>query len=587
NWRSTADVLENRADLIVIGSGLAGEARYVSVPGFQTRHTLIMLDGVALNKSGEAFDISSIPVEIIKNIEITKGSSGNSMGAVININTRNASGKLSAAYNHTLGSFGLDKHAFTFSGSTAGWNGYLLLAKSYARNDFKYKVPSEWNLPKKYYIRKFNDKNTYDVNVKLSQSNRFFNTNYKLIFQDYLKKLPGTIINPDLYLNSRQKGQTWRHFLNLEKDMKKYQLKADLAYSKENSTYDNTRLEPPFNSLLYKALSTTDQSIKQVKLHTEYAQDDFYFDWGGGYKNEAFSYDDKLNDANSISQKYLEKYTVFANTKLEKNEYPSYLKLIAAANWDYSKRYHDFTGWRIAPEYTYKTLFDIVLGGSVANGINYPSFLSLYWKGDTQTTGNPDLKPEKSLGWQIFQQLKWGENYIKVNYRDDKLQNMITWFLEHNSKWKPRNVEKAQVLTWEFETQIQPVKSIILNGMYSWVKAKNKTRSSDLYNNDIIYTPRNKLFLQAKFIWNELVTTVSYSRTGKQNYTFDQQSSQQLLPAYGLLNAGISYGFSWHRLQYTVGMDANNILDKKYEIYRYIPQPGFNWNANLGVQWKL
>nr|HPR18907.1 carboxypeptidase-like regulatory domain-containing protein [Candidatus Cloacimonadota bacterium] len=49
NWRSTADVLENRADLIVKGSGLEGEARYVSVPGFQTRHTLIMLDGVALN----------------------------------------------------------------------------------------------------------------------------------------------------------------------------------------------------------------------------------------------------------------------------------------------------------------------------------------------------------------------------------------------------------------------------------------------------------------------------------------------------------------------------------------------------------
>jgi outer membrane receptor protein involved in Fe transport len=67
----------------------------------------------------------------------------------------------------------------------------------------------------------------------------------------------------------------------------------------------------------------------------------------------------------------------------------------------------------------------------------------------------------------------------------------------------------------------------------------------------------------------------------------DQQSEKQYIPAYDLVNASINYKFNWIGLQFSVGARANNILNKMYEVYRYIPQPGLNWDVNVGVKWEM
>jgi vitamin B12 transporter len=592
SYQNAAEILSNRADLQMSGTNLHGETQNVSIPGYQTRHTLVMLDGIPLNKTGDAFDIASIPAEIIQSIEIMKGSSGSiagsgSMGGIININTKRAAGKLSASYKHGFGSFGLDKHTLSFSGRNSRWNGFLLLGKSYSRNDFHYEGHESWPNPDSLRTREHNDKEIYDVSLNLGHSNQYLNANYKLIIQDYFKKLPGTILNPDYYKNSRQTGQTFRHFLELSKAMKSYNLKANVFYTKESSTYDNTRLDSLYNTALYRNLGTTDQLSRGVKLLIEFKQPGFYFEWGVDYKFESFSYQDELNAANSISTKSLEDYGIFGNTKLERYYYPSRLELNASSRWDHSDRFKSFTSWRLAPQYTYETMFDIIVGGNVANAFSYPSFLSVYWKGDTQATGNPDLKQEESLSWQIFSKLDFGKHFLKVAYRQDKLKNMIVWFLEHNSKWKPDNIGKARIDTWEFETEFQPMDFVTISGIYVLINAKNLTKDSDLYNQDIVYTPYNKLSLQAKINVEHFSGILTYNRTGKQAYTPDQQSAEQFLDAYDLVNVSLNYKFYWNRFQLTVGMNGNNLFDKLYEVYKYIPQPGFNWDVNVGVKWEL
>ncbi|RLC54964.1 MAG: hypothetical protein DRH89_08660, partial [Candidatus Cloacimonadota bacterium] len=89
---SAADVLRDYTDLQISGTQLTGEEQKIIFPGYKARHTLVMLDGIPLNKSGTAFDISTIPAEIIESIEVVKGSSSSiggagSMGGIININT--------------------------------------------------------------------------------------------------------------------------------------------------------------------------------------------------------------------------------------------------------------------------------------------------------------------------------------------------------------------------------------------------------------------------------------------------------------------------------------------------------------------
>ena len=108
-----------------------------------------------------------------------------------------------------------------------------------------------------------------------------------------------------------------------------------------------------------------------------------------------------------------------------------------------------------------------------------------------------------------------------------------------------------------------------------------------MYGENIIYTPSSKLSLQAKFIVDQFTGTLSYNRTGKQTYTHDQLSADQLLPAYELVNARVNYKLYWKKLQFTTGLNANNIFGKLYEVYKYIPQPGFNWDVNVGVKWEM
>lgn len=584
NFKNAAEIIFQRADLQFQGTSLNGEQQTISLPGFEARHTLVMLDGIILNKSGEAFDIASIPAEIIDNIEICKNSSG--MGLSININTKLNREKVSAVIKHVFGSFGLDKHAFNFNFNGKSWQGAIFLAKSFSRNDFKYKVDSDWNIPKKFYRRKFNDKEIYDLNLNLKSFHNFVNLDYKLIFQDYFKKLPGTILNPDLFENSRQFGQTWRHFLKFSKAIKNYNLNADLHYSFEESTYDNTRLDSIYNNSLYKTLTTTDQSTFSAKLYTNFASPGFVLEYGINCRYEKFSFDDKLLPENSISSKHLTNIGVFGQTKLERVIYPSKWKLTGSARWDDSNKFSEFTSWSVSPQYTYQTIFDILLGGNVSNGFTYPSFLNLYWKGDTQTSGNPDLKKEEALRWSIFAKLDRQENYLQVTYQEDNLDDMIVWFLEHNSKWKPQNVKKVKINSWNFEAGLRVTDFLTLQGIYSSCDARNKTQSSDLYNKKIIYTPENKINFQTKVQTNHFLAKLSWNYIGKQYYTMDQQSSQQFIPAYDVLNASVNYGFNCLGLHFSFGVRANNILNKLYEVYRYIPQPGFNWDVNVGVKWE-
>lgn len=587
SYNNVAEILAQRADMQIDGIGLAGEEQTASLSGFKPRHTLVMLDGIPLNRNGEAFDLSTIPAEIIQNIEISMSHSNKNMGPVININTKHDSKKGSISYRHVFGSFSLDKHVLSFNKSLSNWQFQLLLSKSYSRNDFKYKVPEEWNLPDKYAYRKFNDKKIYDAALGITFQNRFLIIKYKLLFQDYLKKLPGTILNPDLYKNSRQTGDVWRHFVKFLKPVKNYNLKADFSLSKENTTYDNTRLEPPYNSALYSALNTTDQSVFRTTLSTEYLQPGFYFEYGAEYKNELFTYQDEMLPANSISEKKLENYGLFGKTELKKDIYPSIWQLSGSAGWEKSNRFQDFSNWSISPEYTFQTLLDINFGGSISNGFSYPSFLSLYWKGDTQTVGNPQLEPETSLSWQIFSKLILENNFINFAYRKDKIEDMIIWFLEYNSKWKPDNIGEVEITTWEMEAELEILHFLTLNGVYCLTDARNKTKNSDLYGEKIIYTPENKLNLQAKFNHEDFSANINWSRKGKQNYTMDQQSAEQYISAYELLNANCEQQFYWSDLQFTVGIKLNNITNNMYEIYRYIPQPGFNWQLHLSILWNL
>ena len=587
---SAADVLREYTDLQISGTPLTGEEQKIIFPGYKARHTLVMLDGIPLNKSGTAFDISTIPAEIIESIEVVRGSSSSiggagSMGGIININTKRANNKYMANVRHSFGSFGLDKHSLTLSAANSKIQFYAFIRKSFARNDFEY-IPAED--PDTLRTRDFNDKSIYDANINLGYSGSIGMLSYKLLFQDFFKKLPGNTESLEWFKDSRLTGQSQKHILNYSKNIKDYRIKADLFYSLDKSLYDNTRLNSPWSENIYLATLATNQQLSRgIKLHSEYLSDVFYIDWGGDYRYEDFKYTDLNYPDQSIEKVYRNNYAVFGKTHLKRKYFPYTTSLTGSARWDNTTDFKDHTSWKIEPEFSYENYFKIYLGGNVANGYTLPSYYSLFWKGDTHVSGNPDLKPESSLSWQIFSKLELLDNSFKVTYRHDDIDDMIIWIRNEWEKWKPMNLSAAEIENWDFELNLKPFRSLELGAIYTKSSTINRSKNDPNYGSSIIYVPDYSFDVTMRIKYRKFLGSISYKLIGEQWTNSYQVTTEHLLPAYDLLNARIEYSISWGKFEFTPTIRVNNILNKLYEIYDHIPQPGINWEVNLGIEWKL
>ena len=587
---SAADILRDNSDLQVSGIPLTGEEQKIIFPGYKARHTLVMLDGIPLNKSGTAFDISTIPAEIIESIEIVKGSSSSisgagSMGGIININTKRASSKYMANASHAFGSFGLDKHSLTLSAANSTFQFYAFVRKNFARNDFEY-IPAE--NPDTLRTRDFNDKLIYDANISLGYYGSIGMLSYKLLFHDFFKKLPGNTESLEWFKDSRLTGQSQKHIINYSRKLEDYRIKADLFYSLDKSLYDNTRLDLPWSTYTLLATLARNQQISRgIKLHSEYLSDVFYIDWGGDYRYEEFKYTDLKYPIQSIEKVFRNNYAAFGKTQLKQEYFPYTTSLTASTRWDNTTDFNDHTSWKIEPEFSYENYLKIFLGGNVANGYTLPSYYSLFWKGDSHVSGNPDLKPESSLSWQIFSKLKLLDNSFKVTYRHDDIDDMIIWIRDEWKKWKPKNLSAAEVENWDFELNLKLYKFIELRTIYTTSSAINRSKNDPNYGNNIIYVPEYLLNMNLRITSGKFRGNVSYKLTGEQWSNSYQVTAEHLLPAYDLLNADVEYFVKWKEFEFKPAIRVNNIFNKLYEIYNHVPQPGLNWEMNLGIEWKM
>jgi vitamin B12 transporter len=109
NAHTLTDVLYHVPGVQVDIRGGTGAVTIVSIQGADTRHVLVMVDGVTLNDIGSfAVNTGNIPVKNIERIEIIKGPAssawGSSLGGVINIITKGNNpkekfkGNISASY---------------------------------------------------------------------------------------------------------------------------------------------------------------------------------------------------------------------------------------------------------------------------------------------------------------------------------------------------------------------------------------------------------------------------------------------------------------------------------------------------------
>ena len=151
------------------------------------------------------------------------------------------------------------------------------------------------------------------------------------------------------------------------------------------------------------------------------------------------------------------------------------LSLGASVRRDENNRFDDVTTWRVQGSYLLPT--GTRVRGAYGTGVKNPGYYELYGYSDGRYIGNPNLKPEKSEGWEAGLEQSFGANdwaTIGATYFDAKLKNEIfTSYPPPNFVATPSNrTTNSKQHGVEAFVSARPIPQIRFDLAYTWLKAE-------------------------------------------------------------------------------------------------------------------
>jgi vitamin B12 transporter len=149
------------------------------------------------------------------------------------------------------------------------------------------------------------------------------------------------------------------------------------------------------------------------------------------------------------------------------------LSLGASVRRDENNRFDDTTTWRAQGSYRFAT--GTRIRGAYGTGVKNPGYFELFGFSDGQYIGNPNLKPEKSEGWEvgIEQSIAGDKATIGVTWFDSRLKDEIyTTFPAPDFIATPGNrATDSKQHGLEVFATTRPIPQIQLDAAYTYLKA--------------------------------------------------------------------------------------------------------------------
>ncbi len=576
SYPAVSDLLKDIPDFDIRGIKLSGERQTISLGGHKGKHTIIMWDNVILNPAGQEVDLSNIPTNQIDSIEIVKNNvsvetgSGGIAGMII-INSVSGQQKENFSWSQSIGSYNAYKQNITLSILKRNLQIAVNTSVIRADNDFEYEYRN------KKYTREYNDKNiinfSTDVNYNIDNARLIYNLRY----QKFYKQLPGPVNYLSMYRHASQKGENINNALYYYSQFSFINLESQLYHTKQKSLYNNTQSPIGFYHALDENISTS-YGVKTV-LNTAHALNDYdvSLSIGSEYKKNLFEYNDLLHNLASIDELSHKINSIFSSFKVSRDLYFAIPELVMSLRHDNHSDLDDYTSWRVEINNQVYSWVDFDIKTSLGTSYNVPSFYDLYWKGDSQTNGNPDLKAEESVGWRVEANTKTNPS-IGVATWQNNTKNLIYWF-RSNQGWKPGNVQDAEIKNWDAYGSFSFLKNQTIKANYTRIIARDISEGSQFYGKNIIYTPSWNWNVSLNLNLYNFSQNINYIAQGKQWSTRDQLIKP--LKGYEVYNSSTSFFVNMGMVRTQLVYSLYNVFDKKYQNFPYTPEPGRNWEVQL------
>lgn len=417
--RNASDALRSLPGVSVSQSGTSGNLTVVRIRGAESRHTLVVIDGVEMNASTDgAFDFSNLAADDIQQIEVLRGAHsglyGNgALGGVINITTLSGKGPAKLRVQAEGGTNSTGRISAQLSGgNTNAWGS--IAATGFRTNGFN--ISPEGNENDDTRIGSFAAKGGVALSQNFRVEANYREQNTRAGYDngsDFFYFYGGFLAVKDApYISearARSGGLTatldtfnkaWTHSLFVQG--------TDTArndFTKRTTETLGTNSKIGYRSTLLledsKAAPVRHYVTALIEQRTE------------TFEQPSFAAKEYVRHRNSIAGEI-------------RGEYFRSLFVGVTLRHDDNDDTRNFTTWNVNASY-------LVPGGvfrahsSAGIGVKYPSFTDLYGFFDGYTP-NPNLKPEESRSYDIGLETKLfgGQTVIDVTYFNADLTNEIT-----------------------------------------------------------------------------------------------------------------------------------------------------------------
>ncbi len=150
------------------------------------------------------------------------------------------------------------------------------------------------------------------------------------------------------------------------------------------------------------------------------------------------------------------------------------LSLGASVRHDRNDRFADPTTFRL--QAGYRLPFGLRARGAYGTGVKNPGYFELFGFADGRYIGNPDLRPEKSKGWEVGldQEIAGGRATVGATYFESRLEDEIfTTFLAPDFLASPSNrTTRSRQHGVEAFVSARPIDQLRFDLAYTYLKAR-------------------------------------------------------------------------------------------------------------------
>jgi vitamin B12 transporter len=561
------DLLKEVPGLNVIQTGGPGGQTSVFMRGTNSNHTKVLVDGIDVSDPSSAtssFDFGQFLTQDIQKVEILRGpQSGlygsDAVGGVINVITKSGSGPAQFSAGAEAGSFDTFNQAGGVSGSIDGFH-YAVNA-AHLHSGATPVTPLNLLAPGERRIDDYDDNLTGSTKLGFDVTERF-----------------------DLGLVARY---TETHLRLTGDNFATFPATPDASQSANNTRQYYTRgtthwvmLDGAFEQTLGVAYS----NIKSFQFSPGNPESDFFgertkFDWQG---NIRLAGGEKLV-LGAEHQRDAITVPIAAGTLIDSGYAELQSSLGDSVFNTLSVRYDDndrFGGkvtYRVAPVYLIKET-GTKLKASIGTAFKAPTLDQMFQNfPDFGFFGNPDLKPETSVGYDLgFEQgMPGGTFRFGATYFRNDIKNLIEAKENADFTSTYANVGRAVTDGVESFASYQPRQDLAFKLEYTYTRA-----TDDILHQELLRRPKHKIDLNtawhatSRLSFNATVLHLSSWIDGNRDLSIPRLTA----PGYTTMDLAANYGLGSHLTLYA---RINNIFNRRYENPTGFLQPALGAFAGI------